>query len=62
MGDVLACLLGFFLASQLPNRVTVIATISLEILLVVWTRDNLTLNIIMLLHPSPMIRSWQLPS
>jgi hypothetical protein len=60
MGDILACLLGFVLASRLPRRATVAGTVALEILLVLWTRDNLTLNLVMLIHPSRAIRVWQL--
>ena len=58
--DILACIAGFFLASRLPRAVTVAGTVGLEILLALWTRDNLTLNIIMLIHPSEKIRAWQL--
>lgn len=59
MGDILACTLGFVLASRLPKRVTIAGAIALEILLLVWTRDNLTLNILMLIRPSRAIRMWQ---
>jgi hypothetical protein len=51
---------GFLLASRLPTRVTIVATILVEIILAIWIRDNLTLNILMLLRPSPAIRTWQL--
>ena len=60
MGDILACIVGFLLASRLPKRITVMITIALELLLLVWTRDNLALNIVMLVHPSQVIRAWQL--
>lgn len=60
MGDILACMLGFFIASRLPKRVTVMVTIGLEVFLLLWTRDNLTLNIIMLIHPTNAIRVWQM--
>jgi len=60
MGDILACLLGFTLASRLPRRVSIVGTVALEILLVLWTRDNLALNLVMLVHPSRAIRLWQL--
>src|SRR5262247_3848902 len=33
MGDILACMLGFYLASRLPKRITVAGTIAVEILL-----------------------------
>ena len=60
MADIVACMCGFLLASRLPTRVTVIGTIVIEIFLAIWIRDNLTLNILMLLRPSPLIRAWQL--
>jgi len=60
MGDILACLIGFTLASRIPRRVSILGTVALEILLVLWTRDNLALNLVMLIHPSRAIRIWQL--
>ena len=60
MGDILACMTGFVLASRLPKRVTALGAVGLELLLVVWTRDNLALNLVMLIHPSRAIRIWQL--
>jgi hypothetical protein len=60
MSDIIACMCGFLLAWRLPKRVTVVATIAVEIILALWIRDNLTLNIIMLLRPSQAIRNWQL--
>jgi hypothetical protein len=58
--DILACGLGFVLASKLPPRVTVAGVIVVEIALALTIRDNLTLNIVMLLHPVDAIRRWQL--
>jgi uncharacterized protein DUF2585 len=60
MGDILACIFGFFLAARLPKRVMIGVTVALELLLLVWTRDNLTLNIVMLIRPSSVIRAWQI--
>jgi len=60
MGDILACMTGFVLASRLPKRVIILGAVGLELLLVVWTRDNLALNLVMLIHPSRTIRVWQL--
>jgi hypothetical protein len=58
--DVLACAVGFALAWKLPPRVAVGGVIVLEIALALTIRDNLTLNIVMLLHPVQAIRRWQL--
>jgi len=60
MSDILICMLGFFIASRLPRRVSILGTIALETLLALWTRDNLALNILMLIHPSRTVRLWQL--
>src|SRR5262245_46312969 len=60
MADILFCMAGFFAASRLPRRVTIAGTIGLEILLAFWIRDNLTLNIIMLLFPIDAVRTWQM--
>jgi hypothetical protein len=60
MTDILACIFGFILASRLPVRLTVIGTIAIEVMLALLIRDNLTLNLIMLVHPSHAIRMWQL--
>jgi uncharacterized protein DUF2585 len=60
LGDILACIAGVLVASRLPTRITIVGVVVIEIVLLVWTRDNLTLNIIMLIHPSQAIRGWQL--
>src|SRR6185295_100531 len=60
MADIGACVLGFVVASRLPKRVTVLGFIAAEIILALWIRDNLTLNILMLIRPSRVIQAWQL--
>lgn len=60
MGDILACITGFTLASRLPARVTVAGVVLTELLLALWIHDNLLLNLVMLIHPIPAIRMWQL--
>ena len=59
MGDILAMAAGFALARKLPHRVTVIGAIALDLLLLLWIRDSLAVNIIMLIHPIDAIRKWQ---
>src|SRR5512147_1236780 len=50
VSDILAMVAGFYLASRLPVRVIVAATLILELFVGYWIHDNLTLNIIMLVH------------
>lgn len=60
MSDILCCLSGFLLARYLPPRVTVALIVVLEVGLAIAIRDNLTLNIIMLIHPIDAIKHWQM--
>jgi hypothetical protein len=59
VSDILAMVVGFAAASRLPVRAVIALTVSFE-LFVLWSiRDNLTLNIIMLIYPLESIRLWQ---
>jgi len=59
MCDILTCMIGLLLAAILPTRVAVIGVIVLELMLALWIRDGLLLNVIMLVHPVGAIRAWQ---
>ena len=59
VSDVLWMALGFFLAARLPVWTTAALTVGLEVFVGYWIRDNLALNIIMLIYPFDAIRLWQ---
>jgi hypothetical protein len=57
--DVLSMILGFGIARRLPAWATVALALSFELLTLVVIRDNLTLNVLMLVWPIDAIGAWQ---
>lgn len=59
-GDVLSCALGFVLAAWIGWRWSIALFLFIEIAMLAWIRDNLTLNVVMLLYPLESIKRWQM--
>jgi len=59
VSDTLFCAAGFALASRLPVAATVALAVAMEVGVAAVIRDNLTLNIIMLIYPLAAIKAWQ---
>ncbi len=57
--DILAMVAGFFVARRLPVLGTLAIAVFFEIFTGYMIRDNLTLNIIMLVSPMEAIKTWQ---
>ena len=60
MSDIAAMMLGFWIARRSPIWLTVTLVIVLETMVAAIIRDNLTLNILMLIHQFEAIKRWQL--
>ncbi|HEY4191419.1 MAG TPA: DUF2585 domain-containing protein [Mesorhizobium sp.] len=59
VSDTLAMVLGFVMAKTLPVWVVVALAILFELGTGYMIRDNLTLNVIMLVHPMEAVKAWQ---
>ena len=59
VSDIGAMVVGFLLASRLPIWVVIALTIVMEVGVGYYIRDNLLLNILMLLYPLDVVRQWQ---
>ena len=60
LSDILMMTLGFLFAARVKPKVTLAVILVMEIGCALWVRDNLTLNIIMLIHPVDAIKHWQM--
>ena len=59
LGDILVCGLGFMLAHRLGFRRAFALFVLTEVTLALWIRDNLTLNVLMLIYPIEAVKEWQ---
>jgi uncharacterized protein DUF2585 len=60
LGDLTCAFVGFMIARQLGLRRSLIVFAIVEVVLIVWIRDSLLLQILMLVHPAESIKLWQM--
>ncbi|MEO7504538.1 MAG: DUF2585 family protein [Sphingomicrobium sp.] len=59
LSDITMMAVGFLAARRLPVWGSVVLLVVLELIPLFAIRDNLALNILMLVHPSDTVRAWQ---
>jgi len=59
LGDILAAAAGTALAHRIGLKWSILFVLANELVLLVWIRDGLLLNILMLVYPIEGIRAWQ---
>ena len=60
MWDIAAMMAGWAIARRAPVWLSVALVIAMELFVAAIIRDNLTLNIIMLIYPLEAIKQWQM--
>ena len=59
LSDITCMALGFWIASKLPWRASLVLAVAFELFTLAMIRDNLTLNVLMLVWPLDAVRTWQ---
>ena len=59
LGDIVACAAGFLLARRLGLWRSLAIFVVTEAVLIIWIRDSLLLEILMLIYPIGAIKTWQ---
>jgi hypothetical protein len=60
MSDIAAMMFGVWIARRLPVWVSLALVVVIEVTVGAIIHDNLTLNVLMLIHPFEAIKRWQL--
>ncbi len=59
LSDTLSCGFGFWLAARIGVRLALVIFVALDLGQLLWVRDCLSLNILMLINPLESVKSWQ---
>jgi hypothetical protein len=60
LGDLAMCGLGFLLAQRLGLRRSFVVFALTELVLLIWIRDSLLFEVLMLIYPIDWLKAWQI--
>jgi hypothetical protein len=58
--DIAACCFGFYLASRMKYAASISLFFAVELITAIWVRDNMALNVLMIVFPVDSVRHWQI--
>ena len=58
--DIICCSTGFVIAHYLGGKKTIALFVLIEVVMIVWIKDSLMINVLMLIYPFESIKNWQL--
>lgn len=59
-GDILCAVVGYMIARRIGLRRSLLAFVAVELVLLLWIKDSLLLQVLMLIRPVSAIKTWQL--
>ena len=59
-GDLICCTAGFVVARHVGWKWCIVIFLAFELFCLFWIRDNLTINVLMLIYPIDGIKEWQM--
>ncbi len=60
MADIVSCAVGYLLAAAVPVWVSAVGFALTELVLLLWIKDSLLLNVLMLVYPLEVVKRWQM--
>jgi Protein of unknown function (DUF2585) len=60
LSDIFSCCAGFYLVRKLTFKISLALFMFIELAMLFWIRDNLLLNVLMLIYPIDAIKHWQM--
>jgi len=60
LGDIMCAVVGFMIVQRIGFRRSLVLFVVMEVVLLVWIKDSLILEIVMLIFPIDAIKEWQM--